>query len=595
MNNFFDYKQNTYQAPQQASYLVPFDICYLTQRVEALAFEHGKTQATLEFRGNQLAAAAGLIKQYGASYIFSSRGIPIQVFADQLSRAEYFCYDELFEREKMLHLTFRSGRTLDINESTFASDKKLSQAFAVSGLPITAGHGNFRIIMDHIRAEIRNLSCQRRVRFYLGWICDREWENRTNIPNVPFITFNKKTCNLQGYPEFESTPPQSATTSTKNFYSIISTIQSLPMRVFLTLWAHICVLKSLTEMFGYHPRLALLLVVRNAAARSFITRFFQIFSSEEISTALPPKNFSKQLLFSKDTLLLIMPSQCDSNPINLATALNAIDAGVIWNGSSRPLQSLATIISDTLPAAAISEKSIVLDVAPNDMGAVDMALLLHMSSVLPDYFISFCSYVSTHIDVFQECMRCGQNIALQEDFVQESCATMFGMLTGTYDLISEYLKSLNLQQILPPLTPEGISFMKDALDTSDRAGINNIGETFLYFARELLGNGEIQLCPYASIYSKHSQTASNPIAYINDTTVSLNQAAFKLITDRLPQSSPLILKALCEIGALAGARTNSSTFRTKIRVIDSSGCRQCISVVRLNRELLEEPGVPLSF
>ena len=172
---------------------------------------------------------------------------------------------------------------------------------------------------------------------------------------------------------------------------------------------------------------------------------------------------------------------------------------------------------------------------------------------------------------------------------------MFGMLTGTYDLISEYLKSLNLQQILPPLTPEGISFMKDALDTSDRAGINNIGETFLYFARELLGNGEIQLCSYASVYLEHSQTASNPIAYINDTTVSLNQAAFKLITDRLPQSSPLILKALCEIGALAGARTNSSTFRTKIRVIDSTGCRQCISVVRLNRELLEEPGVPLSF
>ncbi len=31
---------------------------------------------------------------------------------------------------------------------------------------------------------------------------------------------------------------------------------------------------------------------------------------------------------------------------------------------------------------------------------------------------------------------------------------MFGMLTGTYDLISEYLKSLNMQQILPPLTPE---------------------------------------------------------------------------------------------------------------------------------------------
>lgn len=172
---------------------------------------------------------------------------------------------------------------------------------------------------------------------------------------------------------------------------------------------------------------------------------------------------------------------------------------------------------------------------------------------------------------------------------------MLGILTGTYDLISEYLKSLNLSPLLPSLTPESVTFMKDALDTSDRSGIDDIGETFLFFARRLLGNGEIQMHPYASVYSEDSQTISDPIAYVNGTTVSLNQAAYKLIADRLPQSSPLILKALSEIGALAGARTNQSTFRTKIQVIDPSGCRQRINVVRLNRELLEEPGVPLPF
>ena len=184
---------------------------------------------------------------------------------------------------------------------------------------------------------------------------------------------------------------------------------------------------------------------------------------------------------------------------------------------------------------------------------------------------------------------------LQEDFVQERSAAMFGILTGTYDLISEYLKSLNLSPLLPSLTPESVTFMKDALDTSDRSGIDDIGETFLFFARRLLGNGEIQMHPYASVYSEDSQTISDPIAYVNGTTVSLNQAAYKLIADRLPQSSPLVLKALSEIGALAGARTNQSTFRTKIQVIDPSGCRQRINVVRLNRELLEEPGVPLPF
>ena len=208
-----------------------------------------------------------------------------------------------------------------------------------------------------------------------------------NSPKIEFVTFDQKTCNLQACSELTSTSPQNATTSAQDYFAILSTIQSLPMRVFLMLWTHVCVLKSLLEMFGYHSRLALLLVVRDAAARSFLTRYFQIFGSEKISTALPPKNFSKQLLFFKDTPLLIIPSQSDSNAVNLATTLNAIDAGVIWNGSSWPLQSLVTIISDTLPAAAISEKSIVLDVAPNDMGVVDMALLSHISSVVPDYFI----------------------------------------------------------------------------------------------------------------------------------------------------------------------------------------------------------------
>lgn len=140
-----------------------------------------------------------------------------------------------------------------------------------------------------------------------------------DIPKIQFvITANQKTCNLSVCPELTSTSPQNATTLAQDYFSILSTIQNLPMCVFFMLWAHVCVLKSLLEIFNYHPRLALLLVVRNAAARAFITRFFQIFSSESISTALPPAPFSKQLLFFKDTPLLIVASQCELNTKNLA-------------------------------------------------------------------------------------------------------------------------------------------------------------------------------------------------------------------------------------------------------------------------------------
>ena len=173
MNNQY-YHSNTNPVPQYIPYPIPMDLQSVTQQIETLAFENGKAQATLEIRESQLAATSGLIKQYGASYIISSRGIPIQVFADQLSRAEYFCYDDLFEREKMLHLTFQSGRSLDINGSTFASDKKLAQAFAAAGMPITAGHGNFRNVMAVVRAEIGNILCEKPIRFYLGWISDGE-------------------------------------------------------------------------------------------------------------------------------------------------------------------------------------------------------------------------------------------------------------------------------------------------------------------------------------------------------------------------------------------------------------------------------------
>lgn len=153
-------------------------------------------------------------------------------------------------------------------------------------------------------------------------------------PIVQFVTLKQETCNVQACPKVACTSPQNATTSARDYFAILSTIQSLPMCVFLMLWAHVCVLKSLLEIFNYHPRLALLLVVRDASAHSFITRFFQIFDSRSISTALSPQRFSKELLHSKDTPLLIAASQCDSNTKNLDTALNAIDAGVSWKDFS---------------------------------------------------------------------------------------------------------------------------------------------------------------------------------------------------------------------------------------------------------------------
>lgn len=173
MNNQY-YHSNTNPVPQYIPYPIPMDLQSVTQQIETLAFKNGKAQATLEIRESQLAATSGLIKQYGASYIISSRGIPIQVFADQLSKAEHCCFHALFERENMVCLTFRSGRTLDVSESIFVSDKKLAQAFAAAGLPITAGHRNFRDIMAVVRAEIGNILCEKPIRFYLGWISDGE-------------------------------------------------------------------------------------------------------------------------------------------------------------------------------------------------------------------------------------------------------------------------------------------------------------------------------------------------------------------------------------------------------------------------------------
>lgn len=177
MNNIQNYNPNVSPAPQYIPYPPPVDLRFMTEQIEAWAYEAGKTQATLKFRENQLEAVSGLVKQYGASYIISSRGTPIQVFADQLSTAEYLCFHALFERENMICLTFRSGRTFTVSESVFASDKKLAQAFATTGLPITGGHRNFREIMAVVRAEIKSVSCQKNIHFYLGWISDREEEN----------------------------------------------------------------------------------------------------------------------------------------------------------------------------------------------------------------------------------------------------------------------------------------------------------------------------------------------------------------------------------------------------------------------------------
>ena len=52
---------------------------------------------------------------------------------------------------------------------------------------------------------------------------------------VQFVTLNQKTCNVRDCPKVACTSPQNATTSARDYFAILSTIQSLPMCVFLML------------------------------------------------------------------------------------------------------------------------------------------------------------------------------------------------------------------------------------------------------------------------------------------------------------------------------------------------------------------------
>ena len=149
MNNIQNYNPNVSPAPQYIPYPPPVDLRFMTEQIEAWAYEAGKTQATLKFRENQLEAVSGLVKQYGASYIISSRGTPIQVFADQLSTAEYLCFHALFERENMICLTFRSGRTFTVSESVFASDISDPIAY-VNGTTVSLNQAAYKLIADRL-------------------------------------------------------------------------------------------------------------------------------------------------------------------------------------------------------------------------------------------------------------------------------------------------------------------------------------------------------------------------------------------------------------------------------------------------------------
>ena len=54
MNNIQNYNPNVSPAPQYIPYPPPVDLRFMTEQIEAWAYEAGKTQATLKFRENQL-------------------------------------------------------------------------------------------------------------------------------------------------------------------------------------------------------------------------------------------------------------------------------------------------------------------------------------------------------------------------------------------------------------------------------------------------------------------------------------------------------------------------------------------------------------
>lgn len=409
-------------------------------------------------------------------------------------------------------------------------------------------------------------------------------------------TYRSVIKNISNSPTVSQTTTASSTLTMLNqVIRFMSCITNTDLESILFIWIHAASLFSLLQGEGFQIPMGLCLYSSDPRIVSSLQTLMCWYHDKPISADLSPKEFVYQITARKDQpLTLVEPTKQNKNTDFLLSSMSSGQITSDCNHAPQKIQALPTIISNTLGPFCYSPLFILIEVTSCDLIPSSLAQFDRLLKYLPDYLIAFTSYTKDHITELITAVEteiCSVHAKCPADYpISHEALYTLGILSGIHKFVWEFhqdlappIELLNKLRTLSPLNLP--TMLTDAMCRSTGYADTNtaIVSRFCAIISSWIMDGQIDLRNFKDERINKPKLKNHGIIYLDSSSHYITRITFTEICKAADYSTPVVARALKEVGILIGRPSHDTTYQTRKTIKGRS-----LAFYRLDSTMVDE-------
>lgn len=261
------------------------------------------------------------------------------------------------------------------------------------------------------------------------------------------------------------------------------------------------------------------------------------------------------------------------------------------NHVPQKIQALPTIISNTLGPFCYSPLFILIEVTSCDLVPSSLAQLDMLRKYLPDYLTAFTSYDITDLITAVETETCSVHSKCPADYpMSHEALCTLGILSGIQKFVWEFHQDLappsELLNKLRSISPQNpVAMLTDVLcKSTDYADTSTaIVSQFCAIISSWIMDGQIDLRNLKDERINNPRPKNHGIVYRDSESHYITHIPFTEICKAANYSTPVVARALKEVGILTGRPSHNLTYQTRKAIKGRS-----VSFYKLDSTMVDE-------
>ena len=551
-------------------------------------------------------SGAKIVKIDGKLCLTSPVGRPYPLMNCAPRQTYYVVPDPLYQVEPYYVLKFDNiDAPVFLSLSTVKNDKAFIHALTqATGESIAMTKGIAKIAMM-LRTFLAGESYEIPLGYYAGWkfdvhalVYDHLHGSTHGRRGSVFNPFSSELYLGRG----NAVKQGEALLTTEKYADLMDVIPAEEMRSDISMVLHTAFLYSLIRHWGYRFPFGFNFHTQYASVISIMKAILGWYQDGSLTLIKRPEILQDDLLERKDQPIVI--EGIEGTHPNCKLVAEVIRTGGIARKNDAnciPLQGLVSIITQHISDLSFASCIATVEMDDKVFRADGLSYIQNYLPYLQEYFMHLAVYITQHAVEIKADFDSNMELFRGLDFgyLSPSAESVeaAGIIHAIAELVHSYHVSLapndDLIARLEILTDIGSAdrmlnrFVDASCNTDD--GVATIG-LFSGILQESIESNDLILVEKA-IGSVIMLPDSNgkPLVLEDDQNFMITSKALDVIAKKMGVSSPQLLRILADSEILIGARTNSTTYQTRTRVIVPGGSRINIAVYRIDKQKLFDP------